>query len=78
MHCHPTDPRHGIAHRCPSCGRLLCLQTGSSLHIKRKDFEGHVVGRVHLRCRCGATTVVATADEGASASACDSASASAS
>jgi hypothetical protein len=63
----PRSP--GVPHRCRSCGRLLGIQTGSSLHIKRKDFEGHVVGRVHLRCRCGATTVLATAHESASPSA---------
>jgi hypothetical protein len=60
MHCHRPPRPHGVPHRCPSCRRLLGLQTGSSLHIKRKDFEGHIVGRVQLRCRCGVTTVLAT------------------
>jgi hypothetical protein len=60
MNCH--DPRRPtqVPHRCPTCGRLLGLQTGASLHIKRKDFEGHVEGRALLRCRCGVQTVVVT------------------
>ena len=45
-------------HRCTTCRRLLALQHGQSLHIKRKDFEGHVEGRATLRCRCGLVTVV--------------------
>ena len=69
MHCHSPTRRHGVPHRCPSCARLLGLQTGSSLHIKRKDFEGHIVCRGHLRCRCGVTTVLATDPEFAAASA---------
>jgi hypothetical protein len=49
-----------LPHRCPACRRLLALQTAASLHIKRKDFEGHFEGRAALRCRCGRVTVLVT------------------
>jgi hypothetical protein len=63
-----TSPPQARGIRCSSCGRLLCLQIGASLHIKRKDFEGGVVGRVDLRCRCGVSTVVVTVTAPASSS----------
>jgi hypothetical protein len=60
MNAHLPRPRSCVPHHCASCGRLLGLQTGASLHIKRKDFEGHVEGRARLRCRCGVLSVVIT------------------
>jgi hypothetical protein len=60
MNCHSPPRPALVRHHCESCGRLLGLQTGSSLHIKRKDFEGHVEGRARLRCRCGVMTLVVT------------------
>jgi len=51
---------HDRTHRCPACRRLLGVQTGPSLHIRRRDSEILVVGRAELRCRCGAVTVVIT------------------
>jgi hypothetical protein len=57
---HSSHSHRGVPHHCESCRRLLALQTGTSLHIKRKDFEGHVEGRASLRCRCGLVTVVVT------------------
>jgi predicted dithiol-disulfide oxidoreductase (DUF899 family) len=51
---------HDRTHRCPACRRQLGVQTGPSLHIRRRDSEISVVGRAELRCRCGAVTVVIT------------------
>ena len=62
MNCHV--PRGlSVSHRCPSCNRLLGLQTGPSLHIKHKDFHVALEGRASLRCRCGVFTVVVTGSE---------------
>lgn len=56
----PLPRRPRTPHRCLGCQRLLALQYGRSLHVKYKDFEGVVEGRVDLRCRCGLVTVVVT------------------
>jgi hypothetical protein len=61
MSCHSHRRQPHISHRCGHCGRLLGLQTGSSLHIKHKAFEAICEGgRANLRCRCGVVTVVIT------------------
>jgi hypothetical protein len=61
VNCDSHRRRPPIPHHCGSCGRLLGLQPGSSLHVKRKDFEGRFeAARANLRCRCGVVTVVVT------------------
>ena len=58
----PLSCRRGARHECPSCGRLLGLQSGHALHVKYKDFEGVVEGRIRLQCRCRCVVVVVTTE----------------
>ncbi len=45
-------PPGGIRRAC-TCGRLLGIQHGTALHIKRHDFQAVVHGAIRVLCtRC--------------------------